>query len=387
MGVEEEYFLVDSNSFALRPRGQSIVLAAKEVLGENVKFEMSTAQAEIATDICEDISTLSNELRSLRSRLDGVAQQLGTRIAAVGTHPFSDWVGQGITQESRYLDIEEQYQQLAWEQLVSGCHVHVGISDRQLAIDIMLRARPWLPAMLALFANSPYWQGVDTRYASYRCEVFGRWPTAGMPPPLRTVEEYEAMVNDLLTAGMGDASFLYWDLRPSSRYPTLEFRVADVCASVDETVALAALVRALVETCANDVENDAPLVIPRDQLLRVARWRAARYGLRGQLVDVETPNLVAAGHVVRKLLELVRPILERRGEWNFVELTVRGLLGQGNGAERQRTCFNRTGDLHAVMQEIVDTTVEAHPSGLLSPQRDLMDATRWNAWRPPATGS
>ncbi|MDQ6698301.1 MAG: glutamate-cysteine ligase family protein [Actinomycetota bacterium] len=227
-----------------------------------------------------------------------------------------------------------------------------------MAIQIMNRARHWLPLLVALSGNSPYWLGTDTDYSSYRTELFHRWPTAGIPEHFDTRADYDALVRDLIaTEAIDLPARLYWDLRPSARYDTLEFRAADVLGTVDEAVTIAAIVRALVETLHAEVRAGRPTQVPRPELLRAALWRAARYGLTDRLIDVREPTTRPAADLVHALLDLIEPVLVARGEWAEVVATCQRLLLEGNGAQRQRLAFERRGDLDDVVDMLVDATV------------------------------
>ena len=356
IGVEEEYHLLDAETFALRPRADRVLPTARAKLGERVTAEINLSQAEVSTPICETLDDARRHLSHLRTTLAAAALEHDTLIAASGTHPFSEWLGQPITPGLRYEGLEEDYQQLAREQLVCGCHVHVAVPDRDTAVHVMNRTRPWLAVLLALSANSPFWQGINTGYASYRWPLFRRWPMTGAPPPLDSAAAYDAMVDSLVRTGsISDASYLYWDIRPSTRYATVEFRVADVCTSVDDAVLLAALCRSLVRTAVG--AGDAPMDHPSHEVLQAAAWRAARYGLGGELVDVAAGASRPAAHVVRSLLAHLRADLEDHGEWDEVSGGVERILADGNGADRQCRVYEETGDLVAVARMVTDLTL------------------------------
>jgi carboxylate-amine ligase len=358
IGVEEEYFLVDAETRELRPRAAAVLEVAQRKLGERVEPELNLAQVESSTPVCATLDEVRTELCRLRVGLMRAAETNGSRIAAIGTHPFSDWVGQQITPKDRYRALDIAYKQLAWEQLVCGCHVHVGIDDPELAIKVLSHVRPWLATLRALTTNSPYWQGIDTGYASFRMTVFDRWPTAGVPPRLEDRAAYDALVAALVaTDTMEDASRLYWDVRPSLHYPTLEFRVADVCLTVDEAVLLTALVRALVRVSVDAIEAGEPAPRPTRDLLNAARWRAARYGLDGTLVDVERAVAVPAADAVESLLDAVRQDLARHGEWDAVAPLLADVLQHGSGATRQRAILDGGGDVRDVVDFAVEQTV------------------------------
>jgi carboxylate-amine ligase len=219
----------------------------------------------------------------------------------------------------------------------------------------MNRVRAWLPTILALTANSPFWLGADTGYASYRAQVWRRWPSAGMPPVLSGRAEYDALVSDLVGAGgIRDATKVYWDVRPSTRYPTLEFRVTDACTSVDEVLMVAGLCRALARACCEAAWRGEPPVLPPATLLRAAKWQAARFGLEGQLADPGTGEVAPVPEMARRLLAYLRPALEEEGDWEEVRELLERVLTDGNGAMRQRRALARSG-FPAVIQTIATT--------------------------------
>ena len=359
IGVEEEYQIVNTETRALRPRAQRILPVAKAAVGEAVSNELFLSQIEIGTPVCRTLADARAELVRLRRALIQAAGREGSRIAAAGTHPFSNWADQSITPKERYLGIAEDYQQLAREQIIFGCHVHVGLADREAAIQVMNRARPWLAPMIALSGNSPFWQGVDTGYSSYRTELFQRFPTVNTPFVLASRAEYDDVVASLVAVGMiEDASKIYWDMRPSMHFETLEFRVADVCLTIDEAVMIAGLSRALVRTCLEQHLRDEPVEHARPELLRAAKWRASRFGLDAEMIDVAARRSVPAGDQVRGFLATLRPALEEAGEWDEVSALVEETLAKGNGASRQRQAFARAGKFEDVVDLILTETAK-----------------------------
>ena len=360
IGVEEEYFVLDAETRALRPRGDQVLHAARPELGLRVEAELNLAQIETSTPVSRTLGEIREHLFRLRSSLMAAATESDSRIVALGTHPFSEWFGQQITPQRRYEELDETYQQLAWEQLVCGCHVHVAVEDPELAIQVMNHVRPWLPILRALTTNSPFWQGVDTGYSSYRMSLFDRWPTAGTPPLLADRAAYDDIVASLVsTDTMEDASKLYWDVRPSLRYPTLEFRVADVCLTVDEAVMLTGLARSLVRTSVAAIERGArPLGVTQD-LLRAARWRASRFGVDGTLIDVHARVAKPAADVVNDLLGHLEPDLRDHDEWQVVVPVTETVLTGGPGSARQRAALAAGGDLASVVEAAVRETVAA----------------------------
>jgi carboxylate-amine ligase len=357
IGVEEEYQIINRQTRELHSRSERILLSAQEVVGEQVTPELYLSQIEIGTPICHALAEVRTELAQLRGEVIAAAEKSSNGIAAAGTHPFSHWEDQQLTPKARYIGIAQDYQQLAREHLIFGCHVHVGISDREAAISVMNRARPWLAVMLALAANSPFWLGADTGYASFRTEVWRRWPMAGTPQVFSSRAEYDQLVEALIaTESIEDATKIYWDVRPSARFETLEFRVTDVCLTVDEAVMLAGLARALVRTFYAQAVRDEPVQYVRPELMRAAKWRAARYGLDADLIDIEAGRAVAASAMVEKFLATLRPTLEEHGEWEEISAGVYETLNRGNGATRQRQVYMRSGSFEEVVDFILAET-------------------------------
>jgi carboxylate-amine ligase len=357
VGVEEEYLIVDAETRELRPRAESILPPARRALGDRVQPELSLSEIEVETGICRTLAEVRSDLDHLRSEVTAAAEEAGTRLAASGTHPFADWRQQAITRKERYLELDRDFRLLAWEQLICGCHVHVGVEDAEEAVAVMDRCRPWLPTLLAVGTNSPFWQGVDSGYCSYRTQVFDRWPVTGIPPVLGTRAEYDRVVEQLVATGsMVDATKLYWDVRPSARFPTLEFRICDVGLTVDDAVLLAGLSRSLVRTCHAQAVRGAPVPEAHQAVVRAARWRAARDGLDDGLVDLGAGRVRPAAEVVGELLALLRPDLEDAGEWDEVSALAAQTLERGTGARRQREVFERTGSLVELVEWVVAQT-------------------------------
>jgi carboxylate-amine ligase len=359
LGVEEEFLVVDGKSAALVPRADRVLPPARSLLGDEVASELNLCQIEIGTPVCHTLSEVRTELARLRRGLASAAGQAGCKVAAVGTHPFSMWQDQAVdARVERYRRMEDVYQIVARQQVICGCHVHVGIADPELAVATMNRVRPWISVLLALSANSPFWQGADTGYASYRLQVWQRWPTSGMPPTLSSLGELAELVGQLRAIeAIEDETFLYWYVRPSVRYPTLEFRACDVCPTVDDAVAVAGLVRGLAWTCARQALDGAPGQGTRPEVMNAAMWRAARYGLEGGLVSPAGMTTSPAHEVVAELLAFVRPGLEAHGDWAEVSELVAAIERRGTGASRQRASFARRQDPGDVMADALAATV------------------------------
>jgi carboxylate-amine ligase len=351
LGVEEEFLVVEAVTGDLVPRSDLVLPAARQRLGDEVAGELNLCQIEVGTPVCHTLDEVRTELTRLRTGLAAGAAEAGCDIVALGTHPYGMWQDQAVdVARDRYRRMEEVYQIVARQQVICGCHVHIGFPDRELAIATMNRARPWLPVLLALAANSPYWQRMDSGYDSYRLQVWQRWPTSGMPPRLGSADDFDILVKELQALeAIEDATFVYWYIRPSVRYPTLEFRACDVCATVDDAVVVAGLTRALAWICAREEVDGRPGDDRKQEVLEAAMWRAARYGLDSTLVSPGASAPRPAPEVVAELLDHLRPGLEAHGDWEAVGEGVARIVSSGNGAHRQRAVFATRRDLHDVV--------------------------------------
>lgn len=348
---------MDGATGALRPEGPALLPKARARLGDDVHLELHSSQLEINTSVEATLAGARRDVTNLRRGLSAVLAEEGYRLAASGTHPFSTWEEDPDVQPE-YAVVEREYQQLAREQIICGVHVHVGVEDPELAIRVVNGVGPWLSPLIALAANSPFWGGRDTGYASYRTELWRRWPMAGTPAPFADRAAYDALVDTLCRTGsIDDHARIYWDVRPSAKFPTVEFRVADVGLTVDDTIMVAGLVRALVITAAAGAGAEPRPVRP--ELILAATWRAARYGLGGELVDVEAGEAVPAGEMIDRFLDRLRPALGDLGDWDEVSELVARVRACGTGADRQRRVLADTGDRRAVVNFIVEETTPA----------------------------
>jgi carboxylate-amine ligase len=353
-GVEEEFHLVDPVSYRLTPSPALAVAAMRQEAGVHLHAEITTTQLETATGICEGLSELRAELVATRTEAAAAAARAGVTLLAASTHPFDSWQQQTLTPAPRYEAMVDRWAGLAWQQDITGCHVHVGVPDVHTAVAVMDRSRPYLPVLLAMTGSSPFHDGVDTGYDSYRTLWWSRWPNAGPAEYMGSVGRFRGVVAALVASGViADASHLYWDVRPSYHLPTVEFRLADVCTHLDDAVLHAALVRSLVRVLAGRAERDEPCPQPPPELLRAARWRAARHGLSGELFDLVHCDLVDARIVVRRLLAELEDDLRDHDEWADVEELVQELLSRGTSASRQRRTWLRTGDRREVAAGII----------------------------------
>ncbi|HEX2182324.1 MAG TPA: glutamate--cysteine ligase [Rubrobacteraceae bacterium] len=358
LGVEEEYQIIDPETRALTPRAADVLPRARRTLGEGrVVPELRASQLEALTPVCRTLPEVRAELGRLRRGVIRAADEEGVRVAAASTHPFSHWREQPVTARDRYKRIIERERRMAEEQVVFGFHVHVGMRDREAALQVMNHARIWLAPLLALSANSPFWLGEDTGYASYRTQIWGSLSTAGPPGYFASLAEHDALVETLVaTGGAMEPNQIYWDMRLPQELETVEIRVADVCTTIDEAVMIAGLSRALVRTCHERARAGKPRPEARPEVLRAAHWLASRHGLDADLVDVEAGRSVPARKEIENLLHFVRPALEEHGDWEEVSTLVSDTLERGNGATRQRRTYERSGRLEDVVDELVEGT-------------------------------
>ncbi len=357
LGIEEEYQTVDPHTRELRSHiGAELIEHGKTLLQERVKAEMHQSVIEVGTGICANIQQAREEITGLRGAIIGLAYQAGLRLAAAGTHPFSDWRTQQISPDERYYTIVEDMKVVARGNLIFGLHVHVGIEDRETQIHIMNAARYFLPHILALSTNSPFWIGMDTGLKSYRCKVFDKFPRTNIPDYFPSWGEYERFVNLLVSTNCIDnAKKIWWDIRPHPHFPTLEFRICDIPMRVDETIAITALIQATVAKLYKLHEANQSFRIYSRALIMENKWRASRYGLDGKLVDFGKGIEVPLRDLMEEYLEFVDDVLDELGSRKEV-MYIREMLKMGSGADRQLRVFHSTGDLKAVVDYIVSET-------------------------------
>ncbi len=354
-GVEEEFHLVDPATLELAGSRKLAAAALSGEAGARVHAEIATTQLETATRICSTLADLRGELVRSRAEAAAAAASVGLLLLPASTHPFGSWRQQEMTPYPRYDALVERFAVLPLQQDICGCHVHVSVPDLETAVAVMDRARPYLAVLAALTGSSPFHDGVDTGYESYRTVWFARWPITGPPEHLGSAERFREVVAALAAAGaIADASNLYWDIRPSARYPTLEFRVADVCTDLDDAVLHAALVRSLVRVLAGRAARGEPCPEVRPEVLRAARWRAARHGISDRLLEPVSATSLDAHHVVHRLLDELQDDLREHDEWVEVSHLLQQLLRRGTSAARQRSVWTRTGDRRAVTATLVE---------------------------------
>jgi carboxylate-amine ligase len=363
VGVEEELFLVDPKTGVPRSVATRILKQAggvpeaphPEHLGGSIEHEVQQQMLETNTAPHADLGELADDIRDCRNRAIAAARDAGARVIAAATSPLP--VAPRLFQDPRYVRLAEVFGITASEQLTCACHVHVAVESDEEGVAVIDRIRCWLPILVALSANSPFWQGQDTRYASFRSQAMLRWPTAGPTDLFGSAEKYHATIEAMLKSGvMLDKGMVYFDVRLSHHAPTVEIRVSDVCPDAADTVLIAALCRGLVETAAASWHaGEAAPPVPAT-LLRLATWQAGRYGIAGNLVDPVTLVPRPAADVIGDLLEHVRPALAASGDEQLVERGIAAVLARGTGAMRQRMVFDRTGSVADVVADLARVT-------------------------------
>jgi glutamate---cysteine ligase / carboxylate-amine ligase len=361
IGIEEEFMIVDEDG-QLRAHIDTLMEAAEPSLGEVVKRELLQSVVEIGTKICTDVAEARSEIYRLRGTLASLLAQHGLRLGSAGTHPFSHWSDQLVTEHERYKMLEEEMQQVIRELLIFGLHVHIGIPDQELRVEVLNEARYFLPHLLALSTSSPFWLGNKTGLKSYRSVVWSRFPRTGMPPEFSSHDEFENYVELLVkTNSIDDGKKIWWDLRPHHLYPTLEFRVCDATTRVDETIMIAALVQAICAKLIKLREQNLGFRKYLPSLIAENKWRAMRHGLDGRLIDFGKQAEVPARDLAVELMEFVDDVVDELGSRKDVE-HVRRVLEEGTSADRQLRVYEQTGDLAKVVDHITSETVAA-PTG------------------------
>jgi glutamate---cysteine ligase / carboxylate-amine ligase len=356
LGIEEEFQIVDPESRELKSHIQQILEDGKILLAENVKSEMHQSVVEVGTDICMDIHDARRQVTRLRSDLAGLAKKNNLCIAAAGTHPFSNWRDQKITDGERYQTIVEDMQQVARANLIFGLHVHVGLEDRDVAIHIMNSVRYFLPHIFALSTNSPFWLGQDTGFKSYRSKVFDRFPRTGIPDYFNSLSEYDNFIDLLVkTNCIDNAKKIWWDIRVHPFFDTLEFRICDIPMRIDETIALAALMQAVVAKLYKLIKQNMGFRLYRRALIAENKWRAARYGIGGKLIDFGKKKEVDVKDLIYELLDFVDDVVDELGSRDELQY-IKTILENGTGADRQLEIYKQTQDTKKVVDYIIDET-------------------------------
>ena len=362
LGIEEEFQIVDPHTRDLRSHVSEILEEGKMLLGEQVKPEMIQSMIEVGTGICKDIKEARSDITNLRGILSGLVRKKGLEIVAAGTHPFSHWQDQNIFENARYELIVEENQIIARSLLTFGLHVHVGVADPERAIHIMNAVRYMLPHVLALSTSSPFWLGIHTGLKSYRSEVFSRMPRTGIPDHFESNSSFQRYVRLLVETGcIDDGKKIYWDVRPHPFFPTLEFRICDIPTRVDDTIAIAALFQALVAKINKLLDQNLTYRLHHKMLIEENKWRAVRYGLDGKMIDFGKGKEVPVRDLIHELLEFVDDVIDDLGSREEIGHIYK-ILERGTSADEQLQVWRDTGDLKAVVDHLIEATMENVPN-------------------------
>ena len=357
LGIEEEYQIVHPETRELTSHKQEIVKIAEKTIGDCAKAEMHEAVVEAVTDICEDIKDAKKQLFTLRKSISDIAQSIGLRIVAAGTHPFSAWQKQLITPNPRYDEIINELQDAARSNLIFGLHVHVGIPDREMALHIANSIRYFLPHIFALSTNSPFWEGRNTGFKSYRTKIFDKFPRTGIPDYFESVAEYDNFVNLLIkTNCIDNAKKIWWDIRAHPFFPTIEVRICDIPMRAEETIAIAALIQAIAAKLYKLREANLNFIMYKRALINENKWRASRYGLDGKMIDFGKNEQVDTRILVQQLLEFVDDVVDDLGSREEIGY-IQKILDHGTGADRQLKVFKETGSLEKVVDFLMEETL------------------------------
>ena len=363
LGIEEEYQIIDPATRELKSYITEILKGDSLIL-EEVKPELHQSMVEIGTKVCRTPAEVRGEIVRLRGTVMQLASRNGLKIAAAGTHPFSSWLTQEITPLERYMGVKADLADLAQQLLIFGTHIHVGIEDHDFLIDAMNVSRYLLPHVLCLSTSSPFWMGRNTGLKSYRSVIFKNFPRTGVPPILHSYGEYTTLVESLVkTNSIPNGSKIWWDVRPHHSYPTLEFRVCDVCTRVDEAVCIGAILQAIIAKLWKLRHDNMTFRVYPLTMIDENKWRAVRYGLDGKMIDFGKQREQPARELIREMLEwFIDDVLDELGSRKEVEYAFR-ILDEGTSADRQLAVFRKTGDLKAVVDQIIVETEE----GVIAP--------------------
>lgn len=352
LGVEEEYMVIDPQTRELKSHEQRIVQEGQKIIKDKVKAEMHQAVVEVGTDICANVDEAYKDVLTLRGTIAKIAGDLGLSIGASGTHPFSHWESQLITDHVRYNQIVNELQEAARSNLIFGLHVHVGMEDRKMAIHIANSARYFLPHVYALSTNSPFWEGRQTGYKSFRTKVFDKFPRTGIPDYFESIEAYDNYVNLLIkTNCIDNAKKIWWDLRVHPFFNTVEFRICDVPMNVMDTIAIAALFQAICAKLYKLRAKNMNFMLYQRALINENKWRASRYGIDGTLIDFGKETEVNTRLLIYELLDFVDDVVDELGSRHVIQ-HVHKMLEHGTGADRQLAVYKETNSLTSVVDYI-----------------------------------
>ena len=358
IGIEEEFQIIDPETRELRSHIQEILAYGKMILKEQVKPEMHQSVVELGTEICQDVADARRQVLGLRRELARLAGRDDLQIASAGTHPFSHWMDQLITSGERYATIVNDLQQIARANLIFGLHVHIGIPDREEGVQLMNQARYFLPHLYALSVNSPFWLGQNTGFKAYRHNIFERFPRTGIPDVFESLSEYEDYLELLISTNCIDnAKKIWWDIRLHPFFNTIEFRICDAQSRVDDTIALAAMMQAVISKLHKLLRQNTSFRNYPRRVIDENRWRAARYGLDGKLIDFGRKCEADTRSLIHEILEFIAPEVDELGSQREMR-HIEKILREGTGADRQLAVWEQTQDTKAVVDQIVAETYE-----------------------------
>ncbi|HMG72087.1 MAG TPA: carboxylate-amine ligase [Pyrinomonadaceae bacterium] len=361
LGIEEEFQIVDPETRELRSHVTEFLDEGKMILGEQIKPEMIQSMIEVGTGICKNIQEARADISNLRGVIASLAEKNGLKIVAASTHPISRWQDQKIFDDERYELLVQELQTVARSLLIFGLHVHVGIPDRERQIHIMNASRYFLPHVLALTTSSPFWMGHNTGLKSYRSEIFKQFPRTDIPDHFDSYPGFQRYVELLVKTGcINDGKKIWWDCRPHPVFPTLEFRICDIPTRVDDTVAIAGLFQAIVAKLTKLIEKNLGFRLYRRMLIQENKWRAVRWGLEGKMIDFGKQKEVPTRDLVLELLDFVDDVLDDLGSRKEVE-HIHTILQRGTSAEEQLRVYSETNDLKAVVDRLMELTMEHVP--------------------------
>lgn len=362
LGIEEEFQIVDPHTRELKSHVSEILDEGKLMLGEKVKPEMIQSMIEVGTGVCANIKEAREDISKLRCIISTLARKKGMEIVAASTHPFSKWSEQQIYEHDRYKLLVDELQMVARSLLIFGVHVHVGISDPERRIHIMNAARYFVPHVLALTTSSPFWLGFNTGLKSYRSEVFKKFPRTDIPDHFNSFQEFQSYVDLLVKMNcVEDGTKIWWDIRPHSKFPTLEFRVCDIPTRVDDTIAVAALFQAIVAKLHCLIDNNLGFRLYHRRLIQENKWRAVRYGLEGKLLDLGKQKEVPVKDLIRELLEFVDDVVDNLDSRREIE-HIHTILDRGTSADEQLRVFHESGEQYEpVVDMLIKRTMENVP--------------------------
>ena len=356
IGIEEEYQIIHPETRELTSYIQEFLDMGRVVLRDQIKPEFLQSQIEVGSSICNNIQEVRAELVRLRSAVCEMADSKHLKVAAAGTHPFSKWTEQQVTAGERYTKHAQNMGVVARQMLVFGMHVHIGIDDKDLRIDVMNQSRYFLPHLLALSTSSPFWHGRETGLKSYRTIILGNLPRAGLPPAFSSWSEYQAYVNTLIrTECIDEPTKIWWDIRPNPKYPTLEYRFPDICTRVDEAICIAALLLGIVAKLIQLRRANIAWRDYRRNLIAESKWRAARYGIDGRLIDFGKCSQVPLRELIVEILELIDDVVDELNIRKEVEYA-HTILEEGASADRQLRGYRKNKNLREVVDHLVQET-------------------------------